>query len=80
MTKQEINGLTTYAARKYDHAVYLLQFAGLQSQCMQHEDSLSNARKAVQAVRELSACSWKLESLRSDTDESKDMALLEELS
>lgn len=74
-----MESLNGFAARKYELALYLLQFAGLQSQCMAHEESLSNARKAVQALKELSQCRWRLEALRSDSD-SKYLTLLKELS
>ena len=47
----EIEALHAYAGRKYELALYHLQFAGLQSQCLVHEEALSNARKAIQVLR-----------------------------
>lgn len=60
-------------------ALYILQFAGLQSQCLAHEEALSNARKAIQVVRELCLHSWQFETL-TDCEDTKGLSLLEELS
>ena len=78
LTEAETEGLHAYAARKYDCALYLLQFAGLQSQIMAHEDSLANARRALLAVKDLARISLQYETLRGDC-EGKALAMLEEL-
>ncbi len=60
-------------------ALYLLQFAGLQSQCLAHEEALNNARKAMQVLRDVSLHSWQFETLTNGSD-GKALSLLEDLS